>query len=331
MGVLSGKVAIVTGATSGIGKGCAIEMAKAGAKIIVTGRNEERGANTVRLVHEVGGEVTFVRQDVTVEKDWAHVMDVTLSTYGRLDCLLNNAGEAVIKPLEKLTLDDLQFLLRVDLDGPFLGVKHAWPHLKKSGGGTILNMSSITGQKGGHLGSAYCAAKGAQLSTACQACHAADGTRGSPANPILQGQHPEYLVKQLVEFKSGKRKNAVMSGRAAALSEDDMKHIAAFYASKKAKAGFAKSKDTVLLGEQIWRGGIVAKQVPACAGCHSPSGAGIPAQYPRIGGQHADYTTAQLQSFSVNQRGNSAQMMAIAAKMNEREMKAVADYAAGLR
>jgi 3(or 17)beta-hydroxysteroid dehydrogenase len=163
MGVLSGKVVIVTGATSGIGKGCAIEMAKEGAKVVVTGRNEERGANTVRLVKDVGGDVIFVRQDVTVEQDWVKVLDATIATFGRLDCLLNNAGEAVIKPLEKLTLDDVQFLLRVDLDAPFLGIKHAWPHLVKSGGGTIMNMSSITGQKGGHLGSAYCAVKGAQL------------------------------------------------------------------------------------------------------------------------------------------------------------------------
>ena len=175
------------------------------------------------------------------------------------------------------------------------------------------------------------AAKGGQLATACLACHTADGSRGSPANPILQGQHPEYLVKQLTEFKAGKRKNAIMSGMVAALSEDDMKHIAAFYASKKAKAGFARNKVTVSLGEQIWRGGIAAKQVPACAGCHSPNGAGIPAQYPRIAGQHADYTGTQLTAFSLGQRGNSAQMMTIAAKMNEREMKAVADYASGLR
>jgi NAD(P)-dependent dehydrogenase (short-subunit alcohol dehydrogenase family) len=188
MGALSGKVAVVTGATSGIGKGCAIEMAKAGAKVVATGRNEERGANTVRLVKEVGGEVIFVRQDVTVEADWVKVMDATLSTYGRLDCLLNNAGEAVIKPLEKLTLDDLQFLLRVDLDGPFLGIKHAWPHLKKLGGGTIMNMSSITGQKGGALGSAYCAAKGAQL-----ALTRAAALEGAAHNIRVNSIHPGLI------------------------------------------------------------------------------------------------------------------------------------------
>ncbi len=175
------------------------------------------------------------------------------------------------------------------------------------------------------------AAKGAQLSAACQACHVADGSRGSPANPILQGQHEEYIVKQLTEFKAGKRKNAIMSGMAAPLSEEDMKHIAAFYASKKAKPGFAKVKETVSLGEQIYRGGIAAKAVPACSGCHSPNGAGIPAQYPRVGGQHADYTEAQLNGFRSGARANSPQMMTIAARMNDKEIKAVTDYMAGLR
>ena len=174
-------------------------------------------------------------------------------------------------------------------------------------------------------------AKGAQLTASCQACHTADGSRGSPANPILQGQHPEYIAKQLTEFKSGKRKNAIMMGMAAALSDDDMKQVAAFYASKSAKPGFAKVKETVSLGEQIYRGGILTKAVPACAGCHSPNGAGIPAQYPRLSGQHADYAEAQLLAFRSGLRGNNVQMATIAAKMNDREMKAVADYVAGLR
>jgi cytochrome c553 len=174
-------------------------------------------------------------------------------------------------------------------------------------------------------------AKGQALSATCQACHSADGTRGLPANPILQGQHPEYLVKQLTEFKSGKRNNAIMKGMAAALSEEDMKHIAAFYASKQAKPGFAKNKDTVALGEKIYRGGIADRQVPACAGCHSPNGAGIPAQYPRMAGQHAEYTEAQLNAFRSGLRANSAQMTVIAGKLNDREIKALSDYIAGLR
>jgi cytochrome c553 len=175
-------------------------------------------------------------------------------------------------------------------------------------------------------------AKGQEKSSqVCGACHTADGTRGLPANPILQGQHADYLVKQLTEFKAGKRSNPIMSGMAATLNDEDVRNVAAFYASKQAKAGFSKNKDTVLLGEKIYRGGIAAKQVPACAGCHSPTGAGIPAQFPRLAGQHADYTEAQLVAFRAGTRGNAPQMLAIAARMSDKEIKAVADYMAGLR
>ena len=172
--------------------------------------------------------------------------------------------------------------------------------------------------------------KGQTTAAICASCHTSDGSRGSPTYPILQGQHPEYLVKQLTEFKSGKRANAIMTGMAAALSEADMKNVAAFYAGKTAKAGFAKSKATIDLGEKIYRGGIAERSVPACAGCHSPNGAGIPAQYPRIGGQHADYTEAQLVAFRGGVRKNSVPMTGVAAKLNDREIKAVADYIAGL-
>ena len=174
-------------------------------------------------------------------------------------------------------------------------------------------------------------AKGQATSTAiCGACHLADGSRGSPANPILQGQHPDYLVKQLTEFKSGKRDNSIMKGFASTLSEDDARNVAAFYAGKVAKGGFAKNKDLVGLGEKIYRGGIADRSIPACAGCHSPNGAGIPAQYPRLSGQHADYTEAQLIAFRSGGRKNSAQMSDVAAKLNDREIKALADYITGL-
>ncbi len=175
-------------------------------------------------------------------------------------------------------------------------------------------------------------AKGQAISTqVCGACHTADGLRGSPANPILQGQHPEYLVKQLREFKAGVRKNAIMQGMAATLSEDDMRNVAAFYAGKTAKPGFAKLKATVALGEKMYRGGIAEKAVPACAGCHGPAGAGLPAQYPRLGGQHADYTEGQMNAFRSGQRANGPMMMAIASRLSDKEIKAVSDYIAGLR
>jgi cytochrome c553 len=174
--------------------------------------------------------------------------------------------------------------------------------------------------------------KGQAIATQmCVACHTADGSRGSPANPILAGQHADYLFKQLTEFKEGKRKNAVMSGMVAALTPEDMKNVAAFYASKTAKPGFAKDKTLVALGEKIYRGGISDRAIPACAACHSPNGAGMPAQYPRLAGQHSDYTELQLNTFRSGARANNASMVAIAAKMNDREIKAVSDYIAGLR
>ncbi len=171
----------------------------------------------------------------------------------------------------------------------------------------------------------------ASFTAVCVACHAADGNSAIAANPKLAQQHPEYLVKQLQEYKSGKRNNAIMKGFATALSDDDMKNIAYWLASKQVKPGFAKDKELVALGERIYRGGIADRQVPACAGCHSPSGAGIPSQYPRIGGQHAEYTATQLTAFRDGVRKNNLSMTQVAAKLNDREIKAVADYIAGLR
>ncbi len=164
----------------------------------------------------------------------------------------------------------------------------------------------------------------------CAACHSADGNSSIPANPKLAQQHPEYLVKQLQEFKSAKRKSPVMSGMAAMLSEQEMRDVAWFLGSKPIKPGFAKEKDLVTLGEKIYRGGIGERSVPACAGCHSPNGAGIPIQYPRLGGQHAEYIAAQLTAFRDGVRLNSVPMSGVAAKLNDREIKAVSDYIAGL-
>ncbi|MCE9660252.1 MAG: c-type cytochrome [Burkholderiales bacterium] len=175
-------------------------------------------------------------------------------------------------------------------------------------------------------------AKGAAIAAGtCAACHTSDGSRGSAANPILQGQHADYLAKQLADFKSGKRENAIMKGMATPLSEADMKNVAAFYASKQAKPGFAKNRDFASLGEKLYRGGAADRMVPACSGCHSPNGAGIPAQYPRLAGQHADYAEAQLTAFRSGARHNNAVMSGVAAKLSDREIKALSDYVAGLR
>ena len=175
------------------------------------------------------------------------------------------------------------------------------------------------------------AAGSAKYAAVCAACHGADANSAAPENPKLAGQHPEYLVKQLMEFKSGKRKNAIMQGFAATLSDEDMRNIAAWASEQKTKPGFAKDKALVAAGERIYKGGIADRNIAACAGCHSPSGAGIPSQYPRLAGQHADYIASSLKAYRDGGRTNNAVMTQVAAKLNDREINAVADYLAGLR
>ncbi len=175
-------------------------------------------------------------------------------------------------------------------------------------------------------------AKGeASFGAVCAACHGPEGNSLIPGNPKLAQQHAPYLIKQLQEFKSGKRANPIMSGMAATLTPADVINVANWLSTRQAKPGFAREKELVILGERIYRGGIAERQVPACAGCHSPNGAGIPAQYPRLSGQHAEYAVAQLTGFRDGLRKNSVQMAEVTARMNDREIKAVADYIAGLR
>ena len=165
----------------------------------------------------------------------------------------------------------------------------------------------------------------------CAACHGADGNSAITLNPKLAGQHPEYLLKQLNNFKEGKRANAVMASMVANLTPDDMKSLAKLYAGQKQTLGKAKSNGVGSLGEKIYRGGIAATGVPACAACHGANGAGIPKQYPRVAGQHADYALQQLRTLRTSERANAPMMMTIAAKMTDAEMQAVADYMQGLR
>ena len=175
-------------------------------------------------------------------------------------------------------------------------------------------------------------AKGeASFAAVCAACHAADGNSLVPDYPKLAQQHPEYLVKQLQEFKSGKRQNAIMLGFSSTLSEEDMRNIAYWVASKKAAPGAAADADLIAQGKRIFQGGVLERNIPACSGCHGPTGAGIPAQYPRLIGQHAAYAVAQLTTFRSGERNNNAQMTGVAAKLNDREIKAVAEYVASLK
>ena len=166
---------------------------------------------------------------------------------------------------------------------------------------------------------------------ACVSCHGAAGASTIAQNPKLAGQHEAYLYKQLMNFKGPDRKQAIMTTYASMMTDEEMKNIAAYLDKQPAKPGAAKNKDTVELGKRIYRAGIADKNVPACASCHGPNGAGIPAQFARLGGQHQEYTTAQLVSFRNGTRKNSIQMTTISKRLSDEEMQAVADYIAGLR
>lgn len=181
-------------------------------------------------------------------------------------------------------------------------------------------------------------AKGQQIAAqVCAACHNADGNSTVAANPKLAGQHADYLYKQLKNFKAeggkaAERNNAVMAGMVAALSDADMRNVAAYYAAQKLQPEQARAP-AFETARRLYRGGDAARGLPACAGCHGPAGAGIPAQYPRIGGQFADYTEAQLKAFRSGERANdpNRMMRAVAAKLSDSEIRALADYVAGLR
>jgi cytochrome c553 len=175
--------------------------------------------------------------------------------------------------------------------------------------------------------------------TVCAACHGADGNSAVAANPNLAGQGAEYISRQLAHFKAGIRVNPIMQPIAQQLSDADMVALGIYFSQQKAKNLSAKDPQLVATGQKIFRGGDAASGVPACAACHSPTGAGIPKNFPKVGGQYADYTYAQLVAFKSGQRGNDAAgkdadgriMASIAQKLTDTQMKALADYAAGLR
>ena len=172
----------------------------------------------------------------------------------------------------------------------------------------------------------------------CAACHGADGNSAQPANPNLAGQHADYTLKQLVNFKSqgdkpAERSNPIMAGMVANLSAEDMRNLAAYFENQKPRPRTARDPQLVKLGQTIYRGGVAARGVAACTACHGPSGAGVPAQFPRLAGQYADYTAAQLKAFRAGERANdpNRMMRTLAEKLSDREIAALAEYIAGLR
>ncbi len=184
-------------------------------------------------------------------------------------------------------------------------------------------------------------AKAKQIAeTVCVACHSADGNSQVPGNPNLAGQIQAYLYKQLSNFKSidgskpPVRNSPIMGGMVAALNDEDMRSLSVYFAQQKVNSS-ATTTDAKLVaeGQQLWRKGDFDKGIPACAGCHGAVGAGLPAQYPRLAGQHAEYTEGQLVKFRNDERANDAEKMmrTISGRLSDRQMKAAAEYMASLR
>jgi len=182
-------------------------------------------------------------------------------------------------------------------------------------------------------------AKGQEIvGKVCSACHGPDGNSPLSVNPSLAGQHAEYIYKQLGNFKAkdgkpAERNNPIMAGNVASLSDDDMKNVATYYSSQTPRPRAARDPELVKQGQLIYRGGIAAKGLAACASCHSPNGAGLPAQFPRVAGQHAEYTAAQIKAFRAGERKNdpNSMMRAVAGKLSDHDIAAVSEYIAGLR
>jgi cytochrome c553 len=176
------------------------------------------------------------------------------------------------------------------------------------------------------------ATAGKNKSATCAGCHGMDGNSANPAWPKLAGQHPQYIAKQLANFKADERVDPVMGPQAKGLSEQDMADLAAYFSAQKVALG-STPEDQLELGQTIYRAGNAASGVPACAACHGPTGAGnAQAKFPALSGQHAAYTEKALKDFRAGARANDAgQMMRnIAAKMTDAEIKAVSAYVQGL-
>lgn len=176
------------------------------------------------------------------------------------------------------------------------------------------------------------AAAGKDKIASCAGCHGTDGKALLPEYPNLAGQHASYIAKQLKNYQSGERANAIMAGMSAALSEQDIDDISAYYASLPPVTGIA-SEDNLEQGRNIFRGGITAAGIPSCSGCHGAAGKGNPAAvWPALASQNADYTKLQLEYFRSKERANdsNAMMRSIAERLTDAEIQAVANYIQGL-
>ena len=176
------------------------------------------------------------------------------------------------------------------------------------------------------------AAAGQAKAALCATCHGGDGNSQLAINPKIAGQNASYIVKQLMDFKSGARPGPTMVAMVAALSEEDMADIAAWYASQEATIA-GVDPEMLELGESLYKGGQSELSVAACSACHAPNGQGnAPAGFPALSGQHPEYTLLQLEAFRSGERANdlNSMMRSVVERLTDRELQALASYVSGL-
>lgn len=196
MGRVEGKVAIVTGGARGLGKASGVMLAKEGAKVVMTDRHADEGSAVVRQIEKDGGTAMFLAQDVAKEEDWKKVIDAVVKKFGKLDVLVNNAGVGINANIEETTLEQWRWVMSVNLDGVFLGTKYGIEAMKKTGGGSIINMSSIEGMVGDRRLAAYDASKGGvRILSKSAALHCAKAGYNIRVNTV----HPGFIETPMVQ------------------------------------------------------------------------------------------------------------------------------------
>jgi len=254
MGRVEGLVAMVTGARRGLGKASAVLLAKEGAKVVITDRNPDGADAVLAEIEKAGGEAVFLDQDVSKEADWQRVIERTIDRFGKLDILVNNAGVGAGKNIEQISLEEWRWVMSVNLDGAFLGTKYGIEAMKKTGGGSIINMSSIEGIIGDSRMVAYDASKGGlRTLTKSAALHCAQRGYNIRVNTV----HPGFIDTEMVRcFLKAQAKDGDIESARKALERlhpighlgepDDVAYAVLYLASRESK--FATGSELVVDG-----------------------------------------------------------------------------------